>query len=124
METNELLIAGACLIIGVIFFIVAGSYMGKEANRFEQASASKDAERLSSLIERISSEPFDAQVAMNLSLCDIYVSDGVLTMAQGGRNSSVYVPKSVQDAGLKEISSICIIKESELVRISENCPDE
>lgn len=122
METNELMISGACLVIGVIFFIVAGSYMGHEANRAGQEYSSKDAERLASLIERISGEPFDAQVAMNLSLCDIYVKDGVLTLAEGGKNSSAFIPKSVQNAELKETASICIIKESELMRIAESCP--
>lgn len=124
MEMNEFIIAGGFLIAGVVFFVVATGYMGNQAKQADISSNQKDAERIASLIEGVSNKPFDYSVAMNLSLCDISVSNGVMTLTESGRNSSAFVSKSIKDADLKEVASICVFKKGDEVTVAETCPSE
>ncbi len=124
MEMNEFMIAGGCLVIGVIFFVVAANYMGGQVKASESQSMSRDAQRLASLIEKVSSQPFSNSVEMNLSLCSISVEGGTLTMEQKGKKYSEFVPMSVADVNLSETASVCVVKNGDSVNLYETCPPE
>jgi hypothetical protein len=124
MEMNEFVIAIAGIVIGVIFLIVAAGYIGNQTKSAEASAIQQDAQRLASLIEKVSNQPFSNSVEVNMTLCDISVKDGVLEVSQKGKSSSAFVPKSVQNADFKDIASVCIAKKESAVQILESCPEE
>jgi hypothetical protein len=124
MEMNEFIIAGGCLIAGVVFLIAASNYMSGQTKQADISMNQKDAQRIVSLIEKISNQPYDSSAGLNLSLCDISVINGTLTFSKGGKSSSEFVPNSVKNADLKEIASICVYKTGEEVSLLEHCPSE
>jgi len=124
MELNEFIILGGSLIVGVVFLIAASNYMAGQSEQADASINQKDAQRIASLIGRVANQPYDSSVEMNLSLCDISVSNGSMIFSRGGKSSSEFIPASVKDADLKEIASICIYKIGEDVGLAEHCPPE
>jgi len=120
---NYILMIGSIL-AGLILFFAAQVYFTDSADETEGHIVKGTAERIVSVLEKLTSEPSYASYCFNISLSDLKIEQGYLTFMQGTKQLVYPVPKETNNVDLKEIASVCFVHlaNGEII-ISEELPD-
>ena len=120
---NYILIIGSIL-VGLILFFAAQVYLIGSVDETEGYITKGTAERIVSVLEKLTGEPSYASYCFNISLSDLKVENGYLTFRQSGKEFVYPVPKEINNVDLKEIASVCFVHlaNGEII-ISEELPN-
>ncbi len=120
---NYILMIGSIL-VGLILFFAAQVYLTGSVDETEGYIAKGTAERIVSVLEKLTSEPSYVSYCFNISLSDLKIEQGYLTFRQGGKESFYPIPKEANNVDLKEIASVCFVHLANgEIYISEELPD-
>ena len=121
MNEEFMMVIGSIL-VGIIFFAIAGIYIANSADKVPEYEVKGNAEKIVSAINQLSMQPSSANYKMDIPLSNIKIESGFLTLEQKGKKCARPVPKEVQDAELMEIASLCIMKQKngEII-VKEKC---
>lgn len=123
MEMNELLMVGAALVVGVLFFVIAGKYMDSQTEQTSYSEVEDDAKRLASLVEKIADEPYDGTFETDFERCTIKVSGGIFTLSRDEYSYSESIPANVENTTLKDATHMCVVKNQGVVELLKSCPE-
>jgi hypothetical protein len=109
MIPNEYILTIGILLVGIIFFLSAQTYIMSSSEETFEHSIKGVAERLSSIAKRISTESSYARYCLNISLSDLKVEEGYMIFTQKGNTFTLPVPKETKNVDLKEIAHLCFV---------------
>jgi hypothetical protein len=130
MSTSNWIILMGMIIVGVMFILASQNVMFGWMSMTEEDAQKAEAEELVSLIQRISSEASQKfYYCKSLRPVNITIKESIFTFERGKFKFSYTVPKSTSEAELIDATRICMFKENDKIKISENvslnfCPRE
>lgn len=123
LGASEFLTMMGIIIVGLLFFLMAKTFILGEEERVKEYGYRGEAETIVSLIERVSTEPNEFVIyCKDISLCDIIIKDGMLIYKKDDVKYSFQVPTSVKPVSLSEIASICVVKSDGEISLSGERP--
>ena len=110
MISHEFILLAGVVIAGLVFFMAIQSYITGEIGKTGEFKVIASAERISSILEKFSAESSYARYCINISLSDVKIESGYLTLTQKEGSYTLPVPEDVKDADLKEVAHLCFVR--------------
>lgn len=119
---GEFVIVIGVILASLIFFLSSQEMITRGVSKTQQMSVEQIGRMISNMINRIQGEPSEARYKLRVPKLSLNIRGGILTIKRGGASFSHQVPSETENAHLKNISRICVLKQDSKVSVSEECP--
>lgn len=111
MGLNEFTLLVGMVLVGLIFFLGAQEFINYTSVETSNYGVKGTAERIASILERISGESSYTSYGIEIALSNFKVEKGYMTFEQRGAKYILPVPKEVKDTELIDVAELYFVRD-------------
>lgn len=119
MASSEFLIVAGIIIVGILFFVAAQTFITSSGEEALESKYRSEAEELVQIINKISKFEGNVVYEKKISYSNVSVKDGVLIYRKNGYEFRFLVPSIVEDSQIVGATELYIKKENDKIILSE-----
>jgi hypothetical protein len=123
MPSAEYFIITGMILVGIIFFFIAQTFLFKESEEVKRLGIKAESEEIASFIYRISKDPAPyLRYCQLINLANITIEKSMLKYERGGYEFFNILPPNVSDTKLIEVAQFCIVKRDSKIEVLGEVP--